>query len=270
MKKLGFICAAVLVIHMVPAAARAGVHFSAVGMTPDPSNPRLFKTPPMEASDNLTIQWAVHTKYTATHWAGVRFRAHVIDPNEVDLLGMTIYAGYLPQQTITGPGAGAPASSAITGTYWDPNATQSGIFMGASAVFTFGQWTMHVNGSDPADNSDSDLGAAGSSIFHVGSTPVVTLTESNYVWATSSFEPVPGEPFPEDAPYPDDPNGHWVHVGFTTTWPVPGWSSGFYTKPIAGVWLGIEHVPEASTGLTLLAGGCVALLGRRRARRRRL
>lgn len=268
MRKLGFTCAAVLVILMVPTAAKAGVHLLPGTLTPDPTTPDLFKTPLMEASDNLTIQWVVHTKGgEKKHWAGVRFRSHVIDSSEVDLNGIVIYPGLLGQQTISGPPGG---STHVTATYWDPNAMGSGITMASSAMFNFGRWTIHAKGSDPAGNSDADLGAAGSSIFHVGSTPVVPLTESNYVWATSSFEPVPGEPFPEDAPYPGEPSGHWVHVGFTTTWPVPGWSSGFYSKPLGGAFVGIDHVPEASTGLTLLAGGCVALLGRRRARRRRL
>ncbi|MHC4140505.1 MAG: hypothetical protein ACYSUF_01040 [Planctomycetota bacterium] len=264
-----------LTVCIAPSLAMAGVHFvpSAPGMTPDPNNPGVWKTAPMSNGQQLVVQWAVHSKFGATHWAGVRFGSHVLDANEVSLTGITIFPGLLGQQNIPGP---AGSTSGVQATWWHPSATLSGITVVPSQSFAFGQWTITVMGTTPANNSDVDLTAHASSIFHLGSQQAsgwIDVPESGYVWATSNFTPTPGEPFPENPPHPSDGIGEWKHLGFSTHWHVPpGFpqASGFYTIPIGGAGLGIEHVPAPGVGLMMLVGGYGALLGRGRAGRRRL
>ena len=191
----------------------------------------------------------------------------------MSLTGITIFPGLLGQQTIAGPPG---STTGVAATWWHPAATLSGITVVPSQSFAFGQWTITVTGTTPANNSDVDLTALASSIFHLGSQQVsnwIVVPQSGYVWATSNFTPVPGEPFPENAPQPGDPGGHWVHLGFSTSWHVPpGFpqASGFYSVPIGSAGLGIEHVPAPGVGPIMLAGGGGALFARRRAGRRRL
>jgi hypothetical protein len=258
-----------LTVCMAPSLAMAGVHLVVSGgATPDPNNPGGWKTAPMNNGDVLTIDWTVHTKFFVTHWAGVRFRSHVLDPSEVDLLGVTMYPGLLPQSTLPGP---FPGTTGIQATWWHPAATMSGITMQPSSVINFGRWTIQARNTTPANNSDVDMSAWASSIIHLGSqvSQVITLFPSWYIWATSSFEPTPGEPFPENPPHPDQGIGHWVHLGFTVQYhATPLHGSGFYSMPIGGATLGIEHVPAPGVWMMMLVSGGV-LLGRRRGGRRR-
>jgi hypothetical protein len=275
MKKLRTI-SVLAAVFAAPTVAMAGVHLvpTAPGMTPDPNNPGVWKTGPMSDGQQLVIKWAVHTKYFATHWAGVRFRSHVLDSNEVSLSGIVIYPGLLQQQTFAGPPGGTTSHWAA---WWHSAAMQSGISVSPSQVFTFGQWTITAGGTTPANNSDVDMSAWASSIFHLGSVPTsnfIVIPQSGYIWATSNFTPTPTEPFPENPPHPDEGIGHWVHLGFTVSYhvtPAFPYSSGFYSIPIGGAGIGIEHVvPAPGVALLMLAGGYGALGARRRAGRRRL
>jgi hypothetical protein len=267
MKTFRSISVLVLAVCAAPTVAMAGVHAipTAPGMTPDPNNPGVWKTAPMSNGQQLVIQWAVHTKFPSLHWAGVRFNSHVLDANEVALTGIVIYPGLLGQQTIAGP---AGTTAGVQATWWHPAATLSGISVQPSQSFAFGQWTITVTGTTPMNNSDVDLTAFASSIFHVGSQASLMLFPSWYIWATSNFEPVPGEPFPEFPPHPDQGIGHWVHLGFTTHY-TGGLSSAFYSVPIGSAGIGIEHIPAPGVGLMMLVGGCGALGAKRRAGRRR-
>ncbi len=265
-----------LVILAAPLVATAGVHMIPTsGASPDPSNPWLYKTPPMSGSQTFTIQWAVHVKFQDPHWAGVRFTAHVLDAGEMDLNSINVLPGLLAGSTIP---AGPGSTTTIGGTWWHPAAMSSGTYA-ASQVIPFGTWTIHVNGSSPGQNSDTDATAAGSSIFHLGSTQhlpgstMIHAEDVDYVWATSGFTPTESEPFPQNPPHPDNSLGEWkpvpdvpTSVSFHVT---PLMASGFYSKRLGGAGLGIEHVPEPGTGLALLVGGGIAVLGTRRARRRR-
>ncbi|MHC4275217.1 MAG: hypothetical protein ACYSUR_16335 [Planctomycetota bacterium] len=272
MKKLRTI-SVLAAVFAVPTVAMAGVHFvpSAPGMTPDPNNPGVWKTAPMSNGQQLVVNWAVHTKFAATHWAGVRFRSHVLDAGEVSLSGIVIYPGLLGQQTIPGP---AGSTTGINATWWHAQATQSGINVLPSQSFAFGQWTITVGNTDPANNSDVDMTAHASSIFHLGSqvSETITIFPSWYIWATPNFEPTISEPFPQDPPHPDAGLGTWIEFGMTMAHHItPGMASGFYSVPIGGAGLGIEHViPAPGVGLLMLAGGYGALGARRRAGRRRL
>jgi hypothetical protein len=271
--KKSTVCGFALALGSAP--AMAGVHMipSAPGMTPDPNNPGVWKTAPMSNGQQLVVSWAVHTKFPATHWAGVRTVAHVLDSNEVTLSNIIMNPGFLPQQSIPGP----PASSVgVAATWWHPSATQSGIVVAPSQSFAFGSWTITVGGTTPANNSDVDLTVHASSIFHLGSnaeSDIIVLLPSEYVWGTSNFEPTPEQPFPEFPQEPGSPGWHWVHVGQTISWHVTTnspFASGFYTKRIGSSGLGIEHVPAPGAGLMMLAGGFGALGARQRAGRRRL
>jgi hypothetical protein len=255
--------------------AMAGVHVipTAPGMVPDPNNPGVWKTAPMSDGQPLVVKWAVHTKNVKEHWAGVRFRSHVWDPNEVSLNWININASgpplNFPAQTIPGPTASVPKWA----TFWHGQAMDSGIPMGTSVIFTFGSWSITVAGTTPANNSDVDLTAWGSSIIHIGSqvSNIFTFFPDWYVWATSNFEPTFSEPVPIDAPDPGDPLGHWVPFGITIQHHItPAMGSAFVSKPIGNAGIGIEHIPAPGVALMMLAGGGGALLARGRAGRRRL
>jgi hypothetical protein len=249
--------------------AQVDLYPTSGGFTPDPNNPLLFKTSPMAESETLYFTWGIHSSYGPSNWAGVRFKSHLLDSTEMDLVGITVFPGLLGQATLVGPTAN---SSGVQATWWHANALDSGTAFPTSQVVTFGAWTIEARNTTVAGNSDIDASIAASSILHVVPGSYVYLAESNYVWATSNFDPTPSEPFPENPPFPGDVNGHWVHLGFTVTYLVPSaLGSNFYAVPLANQgFIGIEHIPEPATGLLLLVVGCGALIPGRRARRRRL
>jgi hypothetical protein len=266
MKPHAHLCALGLAVFIAPTAL-AGVHLvPSSNVTPDPNNPTVWKTVPLANGQTITIEWTVHTKNFKHHWAGVRFNSHVLDPSEVDLLGITLYPGLLPQQTLAGP---FPGTSGIQATWWHQSAANSGVDMPSSMIFNFGRWTIMAQNTSPAGNSDVDLSAWASSIIHLGS-GTITVFPSWYVWATSNFVPTPTEPFPENPPFPGEPFGHWHHIDFTAqAYPNPFQASGFVAKPIGGAGLGIEHIPAPGVGLAMLAGGGLSILAGRRSGRRR-
>jgi hypothetical protein len=256
--------------------ALAGVHLvPSSNVVPDPNNPSGWKTIPLSSGQTITIDWTVHTKNFKQHWAGVRFFTHVLDPSEVSLTGITMFPGYLGQNTNPGP---FPVSTTVPAAWWHSAATQSGVSMPSSVIVTFGRWTIMAQGTSPANNSDVDLSARASSILHLGS-GFITVFPSWWVWATSNFEPTPSTPFPENPPLPGETDGmgveigHWHHIGFTGQYhPTPLQASGFVSKPIGSATLGIEHTfaPAPGVGLIMLAGSGLAMLGKRRAGRCRL
>ena len=145
--------------------------------------------------------------------------------------------------------------------------------MGPSALVEFGGVTIHAkNTTNLAGNSDVDLTVRGWNIFHVPGGPAgstsIELGPSDYIWATSNFDPSPGNPFPSFGPSFDDPNGHWVHLDFSTVFHNNGkQGSGFYAREVkTALTIGIDHIPEPAT-MILLGGAGLAFLRGRRARK---
>jgi len=269
MNRFGFVLVACLVVLWLPGVVSAGVYPEANGLTQDPTNPQLWKTRPLSDSEDYAIDWYAHASEDMANWAGVVFKSHMLDTSEVDSLWITTFPGHLSQTTVAGPNAN---SHAVTATWWHPDATASGVTMSESDVTSnpFARWDFKAANTTVAGNSDADLSLIACNIFHLAEGKTMTLFESDYVWATSGSNPVQGEPFPENPPHPDNPNGLWQHVAFTTVYTVTApFASNFYATFSGATLVGVDHVPEPATALLLVAGGCAALMFAWRARRRR-
>jgi len=243
----------------------------------DGINPN-YKTPPMQSSSQITLFIGGHIGTTMTNFMGGWWSVHTA-PGAPEI-------GLLVTASLTGPLAGSataaitlPAtSSAVQGHQFLTTALlgatvpPSGITLVPSDAAPLGAVIIHAINTTPALNSDIDLTIVGKGIFHVPKATVssgwLTLFPSDSLYATSNWTPglseLPSIP-------PEIGFGHWVHLDQTKQFHLmAGSGSWFYTRLLGTGFVGIEHVPEPMTAGLLLGCGCVALLGGRTARRRRL
>jgi hypothetical protein len=212
-----------------------------------PVEREVFKFLATEDSETFVFTDPFHLASTGgldfQHWAGVLLSVHVKDGNEVSVLGGRITDGLTGHQgelTNLPPESAQVASSRFLATVFHPAASGSGIAIGTShsAPVTV---TLHAKNTGSFENSEADVNVDVYDIFHLVEGPGTTiLYPSDYVFAWSDWQPVPGEPFPPYPPPIDDPYAHFVHLDFTTHIG-PGLGSHFYAKKTGGVDVGIDH-----------------------------
>jgi hypothetical protein len=250
-----------------------------------------FKTPPLATSENFILPIDIH--HTGPNpgwagWAGAIMDVHIIDPNEVDIVGITPFGGATIDGTpIFGP-LSAQGTATHTFTFFNPAANLSGILVGTSDNNPIFNITIHAKNTTGANNSDfNDIALSFWNIWHVqagsafASHPVV-LKASDRIWVrstittTDDFFHIATGPevsmyvFPSGPPATDDPNAHWFHLVNTVTFHLTtGPGSTIYATKLLPANIGIEHVPEPATGLLVGAGLVMVALSRRYAARRR-
>ncbi|MGD9724425.1 MAG: PEP-CTERM sorting domain-containing protein [Pirellulales bacterium] len=263
-------------------------------------------TPPLQTSDVITLPIDIHNGQPNppwAGWAGGRMKMHLMPTGEIDVLSLTPVAagpgtrGTAPPfpGTPTGPTIISPfgpasnnvASQPLFFTAVHPNAQNSGIPITPSVNQPLFDLALHVKNSNPSGNGNVDATFMFWNIWHLhgpaggtGST-LLQLVPSDYIWVRSSIEsidqlhifegPLQSQyVFPTNPAPIEDPNAHWLHIPRTVTFHLTGGlGSQFYATFLNTATLGIEHVPEPTTAVLLVAGIGSAVTGAWLRRRRR-
>jgi hypothetical protein len=252
-----------------------GVALGAVGVS-DPTFPVVNSNVkiPMNSSDVATVPIAIHNNFGIPNWAGYIVRVHITDGLEVNLNPSNLVGlgGHLPKPTLYLP-ASTQASMATAGTAWHPAATQSGVNLPSSSIVRVLNLSLHASdkGGDWSLNSSPDVTVQAWNIKHLMPalpSDWLTLKISDFVWAPSNWDPIPGQ---VELPYPNEPGAtgyHWWHMPFTTQIHFTRTTQGSnFIATLAGTCL--IDVPEPTSGLMAL-GGIFSILMAFKARRRRL
>ncbi len=275
MARKAFVCVACFALAGATAALGQGVITT-------------IKTPPMQASEVITLPLAIHPAAPAppwAGWAGARMKAHIMDAGELDVDAIVPTAG----GTVTGPPYIEPfgprsmnaQSVPIFFTAWHPLAQQSGIPVQPSVNLPVFNMTLHAKNSDPSGNSDVDMTLMFWNIWHIrdglpGST-LVHLDPSAYILVPSSIQdleqlhrPDSLYQFPTNPVQPGEPGAKWLHIEQPVTFHLPGGpGSQFYATFLNTATIGIEHVPEPMSAVMLVGGAFCAVMSRRARSRRR-
>jgi hypothetical protein len=231
-----------------------------------------FKTPPLSSTDTLAVPLGYHATSVLPGWSGAVFNV-MWDTTEVSFAGIAP-SGIVSQATnlTTFTTTGGMGFGIFN--FWTPNAFQSGTTVLPSVANPFGSLLFHVTGTTPANNSDTDIffgsfvfaqhtpegqgiGPYLFNAFHLTATTTVVAQTSDWIYINTSGDffqppPMPGE-------------GAWAHFAATFTFTL--FRSNFVGSTAfltAGGGIGVEHVPEPTTGVALLLGGVAALFVARR------
>jgi hypothetical protein len=235
---------------------------------PVPGTPNVYKTPPAQDSQTIIVDIDYHIGTTTTNVSGILWRAHLGDPGEIDAA-----TAITPSAAGVNSSGTVPLQASVPATnWWIAGSPPSGQTVSATSTGTVGRLSLHVVGTTPANNSDTDVTVTAWLIRHLvpgpGST-VLHFGPSAWIYGTSQQNPFLLSELPPFAPEPGQ--GKWWHNPLDTkTFHIgSGVGSIYYATQMALGKIGIEHVPEPATPL-LLGGGIAALAVSRRIRRRRI
>ena len=256
-----------------------------------------IKSPPLATSDTTFIPVFGHQSAANPPWAGWAggiVKMHLLDATELDVLDFFSAIGPMtplaaPGGTLTASGFAylspfGPPSSNLTSLPASFNLSAgapSGLNVSTSSTFFLGDVAIHVKNSTIANNSDIDLTFMLWNIWHLrtGTTfasQIITLDPSDRIWVPSSInDPSQLHTASSLLALPPggslaNPNSHWLHLNQPWLIHLTGsFGSGFYATGAGTLNLGIEHVPEPTTG-ALIGTGFLLLGASRYLRRRRL
>jgi hypothetical protein len=253
-----------------------------------------IKTWPLAESQFYWIRLSNHIPFAPpwANYAGAILQVHILDNQELDVTGFhprerfrtPMDTGPFPASTTYPSPFGPPSSNLqsvpISLTFWNAQASMSGVPVSTSQFIPLATFDLHAKSTSTTNNSDIDLKFKAWNIWHTlsgtGSSTLVRLEASDKIWVTSSIvDPVQLHTtfslygFPSKRPTPFYPNAHWLHLTQPATFHLsPGPGSAFYATVVNTVWLGIEHVPEPGRELLIVSGILGLALGGRLRRRR--
>ena len=260
------------------------------------------KTPPLAESQSILIPINVHIPAKSPSWAGwagAIVKTHIIDATELDVVSLQAGPGFFgnvlgtpnnyikdnPLPNPFGPPSSNAASTPHSVNYFLPGLStvpgKSGISVVTSSTFNVANQTIHVKNSTFQNNSDIDITLMLWNIYHLRSDAnlaslTLTLQPSDRLWVKSAFND-PEQLHNTDSTYGlpsgaiqlDSASPHWLHFTQTAMFHLNGFGSQYFATLASTVHIGIEHVPEPSTGM-LFAGAFLALALSRYTRHRRL